>query len=87
MRRISILGCTLSHLLALPAIVSAQDDAQRPRRESAALFGQLDTNSDGVLTKDEVPESRRRLFTRLLTDSDKDKDGKLTARRICRWRQ
>jgi Ca2+-binding EF-hand superfamily protein len=78
MRRISILGCTLSLVLASPALLAAQDEAQRPRRESAALFGQLDTNGDGVLTKDEVPEPRRRLFTRLLTGSDKDKDGKLT---------
>jgi Ca2+-binding EF-hand superfamily protein len=63
-------------VLALPSLAAAQ--AQRPRRESAALFSQLDTNNDGVLTKDEVPERRQRLFSRLLNGSDKDKDGKLT---------
>jgi Ca2+-binding EF-hand superfamily protein len=78
MRRISILGCSLGLVLALPAYLAAQEDSQRPRRESAALFGQLDSNNDGVLTKDEVPQRRQRLFSRLLNGSDKDKDGKLS---------
>jgi Ca2+-binding EF-hand superfamily protein len=66
-------------VLALPSLLAAQDDSQRPARAGfMALFGQLDTNNDGVLTKDEVPEGRQRLFSRLLGSSDKDKDGRLT---------
>ena len=78
MRRILSAGYILGLVLALSAMALAQDDGQRPRRESAALFGQLDANGDGVLTKEEVPERRQRLFTRLLNNGDQDQDGKLT---------
>ena len=43
------------------------------------MFAQLDSNKDGFLTKDEVPEDKQRLFARLLRSADKNADGKLTA--------
>jgi Ca2+-binding EF-hand superfamily protein len=53
------------------------DDKPTQEADAAALFAQLDTNQDGQLTIDEVPEDKRRLFERLLRLSDKNGDGKL----------
>jgi Ca2+-binding EF-hand superfamily protein len=65
--------------LAIPVFAVAQDDqTKRPGRENAALFDRLDTDKNGTLTKEEVPEERQRLFGRLVTSADKNKDGKLT---------
>ncbi|MCH9726317.1 MAG: EF-hand domain-containing protein [Planctomycetes bacterium] len=42
------------------------------------IFQQLDKNSDGIITADEVPEGKDRFFDHLIRSSDKNKDGKLT---------
>lgn len=42
------------------------------------IFQQLDKNSDGILTADEVPESKARFFDHLIRIGDQNKDGKLT---------
>src|SRR5262245_4762599 len=42
------------------------------------LFSRLDTNKDGFVTSDEVPESNKALFERLLRNADKDGDKKLS---------
>ena len=52
--------------------------AQAAAPEADALFTKLDKNSDGKLTKDEVPEEQARFFERLIRLGDKDKDGVLT---------
>lgn len=44
----------------------------------AAMFKQLDTNGDGKLTAQEVPEQRRRMVAAILERSGKGKDGSLT---------
>jgi len=71
--------CSLMVGLVLPSLVFAQEEARQPRRESAALFDRLDTNKDGSVTKEEVPEQRQRLFDRLVRTADKNDDGKLTS--------
>lgn len=53
----------------------AGDDAQRP--ELGDLFRKLDSNGDGKISADDVPEEHKRLFDRLVGENDKDKDGKL----------
>lgn len=45
---------------------------------NADLFGKLDTNADGVLTADEIPEEQKRYFERVLRVGDKNEDGKIT---------
>ena len=72
---------TLAASLSLPAWSLADDGP-------ASVFDQLDTNKDGVVTLEEVPEDKRRLFEKILKSGDKDKDGKLTreefaAARLC----
>jgi Ca2+-binding EF-hand superfamily protein len=71
---------TLSAALAVaaaPHFTSAADEpAVRP--EHATLFKSLDKDGDGKIGVDEVPQEQRRLLERLLTNNDKDKDGKLT---------
>lgn len=42
------------------------------------LFSQLDKNSDGKITSDEVGDSQKKAFERLLRRGDKNKDGILT---------
>jgi Ca2+-binding EF-hand superfamily protein len=46
------------------------------------LFDKLDTNQDGFVTKDEVPEERRSLFERMLRTSDKNEDQKLNKEEV-----
>ncbi|MCA9016459.1 MAG: EF-hand domain-containing protein, partial [Planctomycetaceae bacterium] len=42
------------------------------------IFQQLDKNSDGTVTADEVPEEKERFFDHLIRMGDQNKDGKLT---------
>ncbi|MFH1300822.1 MAG: EF-hand domain-containing protein [Planctomycetota bacterium] len=42
------------------------------------IFQQLDKNSDGTVTADEVPEDKERFFDHLIRLGDQNKDGKLT---------
>lgn len=57
---------------------SGADDQTTAPTDAAALFKQLDANSDGQLTDDEAPAPRRKLFKRLLRRADANKDGKLS---------
>ncbi len=43
------------------------------------MFIQLDQNGDTILERDEIPESGRAAFDRLLKRGDTNKDGKLSA--------
>ena len=72
-------------VLAGPA--SSQDNrpAQEPAPAKAAavdapaqLFRKLDSNNDGVLVAEEIPEAQARSFARLLRIGDRNKDGRLT---------
>ncbi|MEX0978051.1 MAG: hypothetical protein WDZ48_04330, partial [Pirellulales bacterium] len=65
-------------LLAWPAVAGADEPAS-DKPDTAALFGQLDTNKDALLATDEIPEDRKSLFERLLRIGDKNKDGQLDA--------
>jgi Ca2+-binding EF-hand superfamily protein len=56
-------------MLLSPGFLAAQDDGD--------LFSKLDTNKDGVVSADEVPEQQKALFERLLRNADKDSDKKL----------
>jgi Ca2+-binding EF-hand superfamily protein len=54
------------------------DSDRSPKQRHEALFNELDSNHDGSITSDEVPEESRRLFERLKRQNDKDGDGKLS---------
>ena len=69
-----VYGAALAAMLGGGSAVFAQEAAP----EADALFTKLDKNSDGKLTKDEVPEEQARFFERLVRLGDKDKDGVLT---------
>ena len=62
---------------AFPALGLAQDAGPRGG-ESTSIFKKLDADSNGKLTKDEIPDEQRRLFERLVETQDKNKDGELT---------
>ena len=49
-----------------------------PPRGSDDLFAKLDTDKDGIVKADEVPESQKAAFDRLLKNGDIDGDGKLS---------
>jgi Ca2+-binding EF-hand superfamily protein len=54
-------------------------EGRRPGREAIeAMFDRQDANSDGKLTKDEVPEERRERFQAMLDRLDTDGDKSLT---------
>lgn len=64
---------------ALTAILSGGGImAQDTPPDTGALFQRLDKNSDGKLTKDEIPEDQARFFERLVRLGDKNQDGALT---------
>jgi Ca2+-binding EF-hand superfamily protein len=67
-------------LLARPAFSEdgKTDAAGDAKARHAALFEKLDTNHDGVLTPDEVPQEQRRLFQRLLRQAGRTNEDKLT---------
>lgn len=50
------------------------DGERRPRRDPAQMFADLDKNSDGKLTKDELPER----FAERMMGADTNGDGALT---------
>ncbi len=56
--------------LALALPLTAQDEAD--------LFTKLDANKDGFVTADEVQDSNKALFERLLRNADKNADAKLS---------
>jgi Ca2+-binding EF-hand superfamily protein len=56
--------------LLLAASLAAQDEGD--------LFSKLDKNKDGFVTADEVQESQKALFERLVRNADKDGDKKLS---------
>src|SRR3954463_10757604 len=47
-------------------------------QDAADLFSKLDVNKDGYVTPDEVQESQKALYERLLRTADKDGDKKLS---------
>ncbi|MBT4864206.1 MAG: EF-hand domain-containing protein [Planctomycetaceae bacterium] len=62
----------------------------RPRSRSRrtitpeALLDRFDTNKDGKLTKDEIPEQAQRL-QQMMKDADKDRDGTITKKEITQY--
>src|SRR5688572_19672423 len=63
-------------LLALGSARAADDEAPEDPGPGA-LFERLDTNGDGQLTAEEVPEEHQRLFDRLRKTADKDGDKQI----------
>ncbi|GEM_PF-2496425 len=49
-----------------------------------ALLGRFDTNKDGKLTKDEIPEQARRL-QQMMKEADKNGDGTITKKEITQY--
>jgi Ca2+-binding EF-hand superfamily protein len=54
----------------------------RPSPE--AMFTRFDTNKDGKLTKDEIPQQSQRLL-QMMKDADKDKDGAITQKELTQY--
>ena len=69
MMAFSVLFFAANPLFAAPE----QGDSKRQD-----IFQQLDKNSDGTVTADEVPEDKERFFDHLIRSGDKNKDGKLS---------
>ncbi len=59
--------------------VQAEDEPQeRAGGPDPQLFDRLDANSDDTVSADEIPEQAKRLFERLVRNSDKNQDGQLS---------
>lgn len=54
---------------------AAPEQGESPSQD---IFQQLDKNSDGTVTADEVPDEKSRFFEHLIRLGDQNKDGKLT---------
>ncbi len=70
--------CRIVLAAGLVVGVAGSAPAQDERPSPANLFERLDSDGNGRLTEDEVPESRRRFFERLLRAGDRNDDGVLT---------
>lgn len=77
--------CSLSRaflagaLLTMGQVVMADDAKPQAAVDPDQLFKELDKNSDGQLSSDEVSEDRKRFFERLVRIGDKNSDGKLSS--------
>lgn len=61
---------------------SADAASQSPVFDVAEVFARLDTNKDGKITRDEVPDEARQRFEQLLARGDKNNDGILTREEV-----
>ncbi len=61
--------------IAVLASVASADDLDD---QLSSIFDQLDKNTDGIVTSDEVTEEQTRHFDRLLRRGDGDENGELT---------
>lgn len=66
---VTLTGCAFAPVLAAAA-------EEEPAAEK--IFQQLDKNTDGTITADEVPAEKTRFFNYLLRSGDQNKDGQLT---------
>ncbi len=76
---VAVTGAVLAWAVLATGGIQAQDADRKDPAVSNSLFERLDTNKDGKVTKDELPEDRQRLFERLVRTADKNGDGQLTA--------
>jgi Ca2+-binding EF-hand superfamily protein len=67
-----------AHYTGLVAAAALCAIGSLPAQDEADLFSKLDANKDGFVTADEVQESQKALFERLLRNADKDGDKKLS---------
>lgn len=65
-------------LLAAPFYAAEADESATALPDRSGLFKQVDANGDGLISEDEIPADRRRLFARLLRKGDANADGKLS---------
>lgn len=75
-----------------PGNATPGNPAGAPNPEMAArlaerMFGEADRNGDGKLTRDEIPEERREMFSRLIDRFDNDGDGALSKEQFQRGLQ
>ncbi len=62
-------------------------ERERPRRDGRGaeeMAKKADTNGDGNVSKDEIPEERREMFAKMLERLDDDGDGALTIEQFTR---
>lgn len=71
--------CSVCACLAGVALVAGSTAASaQENRNPEQLFRELDKNSDGKVTSEEVGQDRARFFERLVRSGDKDGDGALS---------
>ena len=75
-------NCLSVATLAFLATTMLPQTGFSQRVDSIALFQQLDKNGDGTVTSDEVSETKKSLYKRLLRIGDKDKDTRLTQKEL-----
>jgi Ca2+-binding EF-hand superfamily protein len=69
----------ISATIAAMGAAEAQDAKKRERRQiDASFFERLDSNKDGIVTMDEIPDARKDSAKLIFERLDSDKDGKLT---------
>jgi Ca2+-binding EF-hand superfamily protein len=62
----------------IAGLIAAFSTLTLAAQDEPDLFTKLDTNKDGFVTADEVPEANKTLFERLLRNADKNSDSKLS---------
>jgi Ca2+-binding EF-hand superfamily protein len=73
-----MIAATAAICFGSTAFAAEEPDSDRsPKQRHEALFNDLDSNRDGSISADEVPDEHRRLFERLKRRGDKNSDDKL----------
>ena len=70
-----------------PGAPGGMPNPEMAARAAERMFAEADRNSDGKLTRDEIPEERREMFGRLLERFDSDGDGALSKEQFQRGLQ
>jgi Ca2+-binding EF-hand superfamily protein len=72
--------CALATVIGLSMVgIALAQAAKKQAEEFRELFLELDANRDQAIERDEVPESARPAFDRLLKRGDDNRNGKLEA--------
>jgi Ca2+-binding EF-hand superfamily protein len=76
----SLMRCALTSVIGMSLVGIALAQAAKKQADVfRELFLELDTNRDGAIEREEVPESARPAFDRLLKRGDDNRNGKLEA--------
>ena len=82
MKNFSFLILALTFFIALPSYSNPTDEANNKFGKMRKRFERIDTDDDGLLSKDEMIEAHRNRIDKIFLKFDKDGDSKLSKKEL-----